>query len=75
MADDPDRPIPQRRARRPAQPDLTEQPSPDSWDAARPENVERARRLLNDPDYPPPAVVKAVAKTLSRKLRTGQPGR
>jgi hypothetical protein len=35
----------------------------------RPEKVERARRLIADKSYPPPAVLQKVARVLARKVK------
>lgn len=39
--------------------------------AARPEQIERARELLADPDYPSPEIMRRVAELLAAKLRKG----
>jgi hypothetical protein len=40
-----------------------------SHDLVRPDKVARARQLIRDPNYPPPAVIAAVAEMLARKLK------
>ena len=38
---------------------------------SRPEEVARARKLIQDPTYPNAAMLDRVARLLSRKLKTG----
>jgi hypothetical protein len=44
-------------------------PSGKPWLAVRKGKVARARRLLEDPNYPPPKVLDSVARLLARHLR------
>ena len=39
------------------------------WQSVRRKEVERAKKLVKDPNYPPAAVTKAVARLLARNLQ------
>ncbi|MEY2408693.1 MAG: hypothetical protein QOF48_1363 [Verrucomicrobiota bacterium] len=38
------------------------------WQSVRPDKIERARKLIRDPNYPGPKVVNAVARLLAKHL-------
>jgi hypothetical protein len=40
-----------------------------SWQSVRKKEVERAKRLVKDPNYPPATVTKAVARLLAKNLQ------
>jgi len=46
-------------------------PSPKAGEPSRPAKVARARRLIADPDYPSPRVLRAVARLLAKHLTAG----
>ena len=56
----------QRDRPMPAEPEVRVGKGP--MDSIRPEKVERARRLVADPDYPPKEVTEAVARLLARNM-------
>lgn len=51
---------------RPAQAHAKGTPGSDSKAAVRKDKVERARKLIADPGYPPPKVIQSVARLLAR---------
>ena len=50
---------------------LPRRPSAPPGQESRPAEVERARRLIADPDYPPPRVTRALARLLAKHLTPG----
>lgn len=48
-----------------------QQASTKPWLAVRKGRVARARKLLDDPNYPPPKVLESVARLLAKHLRPG----
>ena len=57
-----------KRKRSPAKPPP---PAGKPWLAVRKDKVARARKLLDNPDYPPPKVLDSVARLLAKHLRQG----
>ena len=47
------------------------EPAGKPWLAVRPAKVERARKLLRDPNYPNGKTIDAVARLLAKHLRPG----
>ena len=59
---------PPRRARKKTSPGDGERAVVHPWREVRPDQVARARKLLEDPSYPPKKVTDAVAALLARHL-------
>jgi hypothetical protein len=56
------------KGRKPSAAPAAPKPSAGSWKEVRPEKVARAKRLLQDPNYPSGKVMGAVARLMARHL-------